>query len=233
MKVVTYNINKAKGWSFFQNNIKKLEEFIKDSDADIVILQEVVGLNSKRKILSTQLEEIADNTWKDFKYERNSVYKHGHHGNAILSKFPIESYFQKNISTNKFEQRGVLYTKIRHSSDEILHLYNIHLDLTERGRKKQAQSLLKLINSHNKGDKVIMAGDFNDWKTSIGDIFEKEGMKEVGKVTNGVNYKTFPSFFPILSLDRIYYKNLNLISSNPLNGNKLSDHLPVFCEFSL
>jgi len=228
---MTYNINKAKGWNFFQEKLIDLENTIVKNDADIVLLQEVVGLSTNRKILEAQFEKLADSIWSEYRYAKNCAYKNGHHGNAILSRYPIKDFYQEDISTNRLERRGVLYTKINIFEDRSIHIYNLHLDLTQRGRRKQILKIKEMLKSHTPRDQIIIAGDFNDWNVEINLSFEKMGFKEAGKVTSGHSFKTFPSLLPLLRLDRVYFKNLNLVDSLVLSGNKFSDHLPIVCEF--
>ena len=228
---MTYNVNKAKGWNFIQENLVDLESAIIKSDAEIVLLQEVVGLNLNREILEVQFEKLADSIWSEYRYAKNSVYKKGHHGNAILSKYPIKDFYRKDISTNKLERRGVLYAKLNVFGNRIIHVYNLHLDLTKRGRIKQMLKIKEILKAHVESDQIIVAGDFNDWSVAINLSFENWGFKEAGKVTSGHCFKTFPSLAPFLGLDRVYFKNLNLIHSLVLSENKLSDHLPIICEF--
>ncbi len=50
--------------------------------------------------------------WSDYAYGRNAVYPEGHHGNAVLSRFPIEYYENRDISVGNGEKRGLLYCRI-------------------------------------------------------------------------------------------------------------------------
>ena len=50
--------------------------------------------------------------WSDYAYGRNAVYPEGHHGNAVLSRFPIEHYENRDVSVGESEKRGLLYCRI-------------------------------------------------------------------------------------------------------------------------
>ena len=41
--------------------------------------------------------------WSDYAYGRNAVYPEGHHGNAVLSRFPIEHYQNLDVSVGNSE----------------------------------------------------------------------------------------------------------------------------------
>jgi endonuclease/exonuclease/phosphatase family metal-dependent hydrolase len=42
-------------------------------------------------------------------YGMNAVYDHGHHGNALLSSFPIGNQHNHDVSDHAYEQRGILH----------------------------------------------------------------------------------------------------------------------------
>src|SRR5437660_811716 len=95
LHVSTYNIHK--GFSQFNRRmmIHELRDHLQVLGADIIFLQEVQGLHSRHAARfedwpdEPQYEFLADQVWPEFAYGRNAVYDHGHHGNAILSRFPM------------------------------------------------------------------------------------------------------------------------------------------------
>jgi endonuclease/exonuclease/phosphatase family metal-dependent hydrolase len=106
LKILSYNIHKGFDWNNKNYFLQEMKEFIKQSRADIVFLQEVVGKNSKyvaQGMVDSQFEFLADQLWPHFSYGHNAVYDHGHHGNLILSKFPIESFENIDLTTNHWE----------------------------------------------------------------------------------------------------------------------------------
>ncbi|WP_254807281.1 endonuclease/exonuclease/phosphatase family protein [Xanthomonas campestris] len=58
-------------------------------------------------------EYLAETLWPQFSYGRNAVYPHGHHGNAVLSKFPISSFANHDVSVPGHEPRGVLHSVLQ------------------------------------------------------------------------------------------------------------------------
>jgi len=50
--------------------------------------------------------------WQDYAYGRNAVYDYGDHGNAILSRFPIRSSENEDVSFHRRESRGLLHCEI-------------------------------------------------------------------------------------------------------------------------
>jgi endonuclease/exonuclease/phosphatase family metal-dependent hydrolase len=229
LKILSYNIHKGVSTTGLDFTLHEIKRQIRDTGANLVCLQEVAEYKDE----IAQFEFLADTAWKHYSYGKNAVYDRGHHGNAILSEFPILSWSNTNISTNRFESRGFLHCEIQpESSNHPIHVITVHLDLLERGRVKQIKKLIDWITIHIPTDApLVVAGDFNDWTGYTSRKIQKElKMREAFQETNGTYAKTFPSYFPILKLDRIIFKNLNLVSAEVLHGpawSKLSDHLPL------
>lgn len=246
IKILSYNIHKGYDWKNKNYFLKEVKEFISHSQADVVCLQEVVGKNQKYKdqgLIDSQFEYLADELWPHFSYAHNAVYDHGHHGNLILSKFPIESFENIDLSTNSFEKRGLLICKITlpcgRTKNDFFYVACSHLNLLHTSRLMQYQKIKKQIAEKTKDDSpFVIAGDFNDWNKKCAHVFEKDlEMREVHKTTHGVFAKTFPAAYPILCLDRIYVKNFKIndaqiFEPKPAHSllGHLSDHLALFCE---
>lgn len=247
IKILSYNIHKGFDWKNRNYGLLEMKNLIKSTGAEIVFLQEVVGKSEvfkEKGLVDSQFEFLADEVWPHFSYAKNALYDHGHHGNLIMSKYPIETYENVNISTNSWEKRGMLVCKIKipksaeNPIERKLFASCLHLNLFHAGRKKQYQQISNYIEGINREEKnipFIVAGDFNDWNQKSFETFEHIlGMKEVHKHANGNFARTFPANVPILCLDRIYVKNLEVINSNVVFYDQhLSDHLPIFCEVEI
>ena len=87
-----------------------------DDGADVVFLQEVLGTHSRHQKKvdnwpeAPHYEFLADTMWPQFAYGRNAVYPRGHHGNAVLSKFPIVHHRNHDVSVAGPEGAGYDYT---------------------------------------------------------------------------------------------------------------------------
>jgi endonuclease/exonuclease/phosphatase family metal-dependent hydrolase len=245
LRLVTINIHKGLSWGNRRVVLHRLREALRSVDADIVFLQEVVGTSSARAEryhdwpLRAQYEFLADSVWSYSSYGRNAFYPDGHHGNAILSKFPILHSEQIDTSTNSFEQRGFLYCAVgipNHANS--LHCLCIHLGLFAASRRKQLRMQANYINLHIPREApIIMAGDFNDWRgRGVDDFAVLVGMTDSSIETTGRRARTFPARIPFLPLDRIYIRGLTAkTSSTYYKGvwKKLSDHAALFVESEL
>jgi endonuclease/exonuclease/phosphatase family metal-dependent hydrolase len=236
-------LNMHKGLSHFNRRmvIHELREGLRTLDADLVFLQEVQGLHdrhAKRYAAwpsAPQYEFLAEDRWQHA-YGRNAVYDHGHHGNAILSRYPIVSVETEDVSGHRFERRGLLHCVVAVAGwRRNLHCVCVHLSLHERGRRRQLDAISERLEHLASRDlPIIVAGDFNDWRHRASAVMEKRlGMSEVSVYWHGRAARTFPSVLPVLRLDRIYVRGLDIVSSRVHRGapwSMLSDHLAVSAE---
>ena len=243
-KFITFNIHKARSTFLLSNTLKKLKEAIQTRPIDFLLVQELVGAGSNfipnefNERFSSQLEVLADSVWNDHCYGKNAINKGQHHGNAILSHYPISNWENEDLTLHKLEKRGLLHCEIPLANQQTLHLFNVHLNLRHTDRLKQIERViaryLKLIPPEAP---FILAGDFNDWGKELSHYFEnKLKLFECHKKIHTTYAKTFPSFFPLLSLDRIYAKNIYPTEVKSLNESPwtaLSDHLPLYMEFEI
>jgi endonuclease/exonuclease/phosphatase family metal-dependent hydrolase len=245
LKILT--VNAHKGFTFFNRRfiLHELREAIRATHADIVFLQEVLGAhhNHARQLarwpITSQYEFLADSIWQDFAYGRNAVYPYGHHGNALLSKFPISRYDNIDISVGKHEKRGLLHCILSPPGiKKEIHAICVHLGLQERHRDSQLGYLCRLIDEEVPPDApLVVAGDFNDWRLrGQRTLMRSSGLKEVFCERLGRVAKTFPARLPFLRLDRIYVRNIAQFEPVKLASRPwthLSDHAPLAVELSL
>lgn len=244
MKVLSYNIHKGLSVGNRRFVLKRMREVLEIANADIVFLQEVLGAHDKHAERfedwpeESQFEFLADRLWPHHAYGKNSVYDAGHHGNAILSKHSFVSWQNIDVSTNPFESRGILHGSINVPGFAVpLHVLCLHFDVHEFGRQKQLRDLIDRIGTAVPADApLLVAGDFNDWRERAGKVLERElKLVEAYKTLHRRCARSFPAWFPLLRLDRIYCRGLIPIAAECLTGqpwNELSDHAALYAEFS-
>ncbi len=239
LKVTSYNIHK--GMSPLNRRVKlpEIAHNLQAIGSDILFLQEVQGRNVWRaQKLDTysslpQHDYLARKLRQRAAYGLNSAYDHGHHGNAILSRFPIRQWCNLDISVNRFEERGVLHCDLSLPGWPIdVTALCVHLNLLGRDRKKQMDALADYIaRAVPRENGLILAGDFNDWRRQANRQFARElGLVEVHEAMHGTHAKSFPARLPLLTLDRIYVRGLTVQDAQLLRGQPwsgLSDHLPL------
>ena len=241
LNIVTYNIHK--GLSHFNRRIvlHELRERLRILDADIVFLQEVRGESDhygKCNLdcrASSQYEFLADKIWLHQVYGKNSVYIGGHHGNAILSLYPILESGNKDVSAHRFENRGLLHCVIhlpeenKISGSQSLHCVCVHFGLFKRGRRMQFNALVDHIKKVIPADApLIVAGDFNDWRNDANRLLTHElDLQEVFEVSTGKPARSFPAGMPLLRMDRIYVRGMLIKHSEAHVWRKISDHMAL------
>jgi endonuclease/exonuclease/phosphatase family metal-dependent hydrolase len=243
IRILSYNIHKGFNIGNTDFILKQIRTAMREVNADVLFLQEVLGDHQDSRCsipdwtTAIQFEYLADSVWPHFAYGKNAIYAEGHHGNAILSKFPIVDWSNQTISTNRFEQRGFLKARVQipQLEKEII-LANTHLDLTQSGRNQQAGMIIDDLKKEAETPWVLI-GDFNDWNKKVSQRIEKElNAKEAFKFLHGKYPPTFPSFMPVLSLDRVFLNKITPIHAVTLKDGhwkKLSDHLPLYVELEI
>lgn len=236
INIATFNIHK--GYTHFNARfaLHEQREMLRKLDADVIFLQEVQDVHikhSKRLHASStsgQLEYLADSIWSDHAYGKNAAYPSGHHGNAVLSKFPIIKTYNQDISAHTYEQRGMLHCEIQVLGwNQPLHAICLHLGLFATWRRRQLIDITHFIEQQVPADApLIIAGDFNDWRERAGRQFAKRlNIKEVFEHHLGSHARSFPAILPILKVDRIYVRGFDVKHAKVHAGARfltISDH---------
>ena len=247
LNLTVLTVNTHKGFTFFNRKfiLHELRDAVREAAPDIVFLQEVLGehqLHASRVAqwpTTSHYEFMADSIWADFAYGRNAVYPHGHHGNALLSKFPILRYDNLDVSVGTQEKRGMLYCVLQPPGGRApIHAISVHLGLRESHRREQLDLMCALIAEQIPSDEpLVIAGDFNDWRLHAHrQLARVDGLREVFVDAYGAAARTFPARLPILRLDRIYVRNAQAMRPRVLPAtpwNRLSDHAPLAAELVL
>jgi endonuclease/exonuclease/phosphatase family metal-dependent hydrolase len=237
-------LNTHKGFTVLNRRfvLHEIRERVRETGADIVFLQEVVGENSRHAAKhekwpeDSHYEFLADGVWPDYAYGKNAVYADGHHGNAVLSRYPIEHHENFDISTNPFEQRGFLHCRIAVPDlPQRLHCICVHLGLLPRCRRKQLAMLEAHIERTVEPDApLVIAGDFNDVSgRNIARLAKASALNDAVVQAQGRAIRTFPAWLPLLALDRIYLRGLSAISAEAHHSGawtRLSDHAALSAQ---
>lgn len=243
VSLITYNIHKGFGLGAVRFLLPKMREAITQLNPDFVFLQEVQGEHRKRQRRiqawpdTPQFEYIAENIWPHYLYAKNAVYESGHHGNAILSKYPFERFENMNLANMRRASRGILHAQL--TLDKVnIHLLCVHLGLFKTERKNQCKILMQRIKDMvPQHEPLLMAGDFNDWRTLISKpLADNLNIKEAFLSMKGQHARSFPAIRPALCVDRVYYRGMSVQEVACLHGKPwrmLSDHLPLYARLEI
>jgi endonuclease/exonuclease/phosphatase family metal-dependent hydrolase len=235
LHVATFNIHK--GFSSFNRRmmVHDLRERLRHLNPDIVFLQEVQGLHLGHAEKhadwpdSPQHEFLAETYWDAAAYGRNMIYDHGHHGNAILSRFPILDVHNQDVTHLRFERRGLLHCRIALPDGVEAHCVCVHLSLFAYSRRRQMAALVAYLEQEaGSTAPLIIAGDFNDWRNQAErHLAERLGLVEVFSQLGGRPACSFPVAMPMFRLDRIYVRGFQVerheIHAGP-PWSAISDH---------
>jgi endonuclease/exonuclease/phosphatase family metal-dependent hydrolase len=228
-----------------RNRVHEVRIALATLEADLLFLQEVQEMNTRNQARfadwpgETQTRFLASEDYHHV-YGGNAYYEHGHHGNAILSLYPLVQSNNYDISDHRFEQRGMLYAVVN-IQGRIAHLVNVHLGLLAVSRRRQIEALIDLIQREvPMQEPLIIAGDFNDWNNRLGQrLIQALGVTDsfIPAMTHrrASPAATFPSFLPWFPLDRIYVRGLKVRATQVKRGlrwARISDHVPLLVELT-
>jgi len=236
-RVTTYNIHKCRGLDR-RVRPKRIAEVLKEIDADVVALQEVVGMDEAARE-HNQVHAIADELGLDFRIGENRRLRGSAYGNAIMSRLPIVEERNHDLTWRRYEPRGCLEVKIETASEQSsLHIFNVHLGTGFFERRYQAHRLFEAIagESHHSAPRIVL-GDFNEWTRGLTTRLMSFHLNSAEPDQRLGRARTYPGVFPLLHLDHVYYNSHLKLDRITVHRSRLalaaSDHLPIVADFTL
>ena len=246
LRVMSYNIHRAIGVDR-RFRPERIARIIEHHQPDILLLQEVdVGVPRSRNLdLAEEFAKLCGYAHRALGL--NVALTQGHYGNATLSRFPISSQRNIDLTLPGHKARGCLFTRIEVESPQggdaaSLALFNLHLGLSFYERPKQVGMVVKSPEFVELPLEApcIVAGDFNDWFTRLAPMFtEIMGFRCASSHQENFQspYLTYPSFSPTGGLDKIFVRGPLTIRKRQrcrMQISKIaSDHLPVLADLEL
>ena len=239
LRIATYNIHKGvQGMGPTRRlEIHNIGHAVEQLDADIVCLQEVRKLHRREERYFTRWPELPQAEFLapegyEAVYQTNATTRHGEHGNALLSRWPVISRGHEDMSDHRFEQRGMLHVKVQVRRRPI-HVVVLHLGLIAGSRVRQLEQLARFVDREiPKREALIVAGDFNDWGCKLRPVMNQIGLKDF----MAPRLFTYPSRLPLTQLDYVYARGLKPAGVEIPKGRiwwRMSDHLPLIAEFKI
>jgi endonuclease/exonuclease/phosphatase family metal-dependent hydrolase len=246
LRVATYNIHKGvRGMGPNKRlEIHNLGLGIEALDADVVCLQEVRlfhhrdAMRFDHTVLGWPEQGQADflaPEGYEVAYRTNATTRHGEHGNALLSRWPIGNVGHHDVSDHRFEQRGLLHAPVLWQGATV-HVVVAHFGLMHASRMRQVERLAAYIAAEvPDGAPMLVAGDFNDWGEKLDAPITGIGLTRA-RAGPERSQRTFPSRVPVFALDRVYTRGLRCLSSavpRSPGWARMSDHLPLLVDLQL
>lgn len=238
LRVLTYNIHKCIGGLDGRYRPERVAEVLAHYDPDVAFLQEVdhgvkrSGHHDQAALLARMLG------YRHHAHVPNvRVPGGGWYGNALLSKFPLESVGAIDLTLPPKKVRSALHARCRmrlarHA--RTVHLLGLHLGLSGLERKHQLRTLLdsaEMRRIHERAP-VILAGDFNDvWGTLGPRVLAPAGFRTLRLP------RTFPAYAPMRPIDGVHVRGsieiLEMRASRLELARSASDHLPLVAELRI
>lgn len=234
-RVTTYNIHKCRGLDR-RVRPKRIAEVLREIDADVIALQEVVGMDQAARE-HNQVQAIAEELGMDFRIGENRRLRGGAYGNAVLSRLPILEDRNHDLTWRRYEPRGCLEVKLHPGEQSTVHVYNVHLGTGFFERRYQAHRLFEAIAGDTNSFPRIVLGDFNEWTRGVTTRLMSFHLQSAEPDQRLGRARTYPGVFPILHLDHVYYNSLLGLKQVAVHRSRLalaaSDHLPIVADFTL
>jgi len=236
LRLLTYNIHKGIGGADRRYRLERVIETLQHCQPDIALLQEVDdGVPRSRH--ERQVDLLAEAVGLPHRaYQQNVRLKRGHYGNAVLSRFPMSSEADIDLTIPLKKRRRALVVRCRVPVGGHLRsllVVNVHLGLSSMERQLQLRRLLKRHPLAHAAWRlpIVIGGDYNDVFGNLGKrVMFSQGFSSVGQ-----KIRTFPAVLPVSSLDRIFYRgSLQLrhaFASRSQLARQASDHLPLVADF--
>ncbi len=238
-RVLSYNIHRAIGVDRLFRP-ERIVRIIANYDADVVLLQEVDDGAPRSRELDLAKELAVELGLPYRAVGHNVTLRKGRYGNATLSRFPILSERNIDLTIDLWKRRGCQHTAIALDGEKSgrLDVFNLHLGLSAGQRARQIELLARSgeMTELPPTSACLIGGDFNDWRSLLVP-FLTQGMnfRSATESATGRPLLTYPSFFPRGPLDRIYFRGpLVLQSANRCRqglSRVASDHLPIVADF--
>lgn len=226
MRIVSYNIRKAVGLDG-RRDPERVQKVLVESGADVLVLQEADRRMAPRRaaLPKTILEAETPYRVADVAVTDVSL---GWHGNAVLVHRDLEIRETARITLPGLEPRGAVRVEVEGPFGAVS-VVGAHLGLLRKWRRLQLHALRDHL-ERTDHDRMLIAGDFNEWSTTSG--FEPLG-PDFDVVAPG---RSFHASYPVAALDRFAHgPGLRLTETGVIRegtARHASDHLPVWAEIA-
>jgi endonuclease/exonuclease/phosphatase family metal-dependent hydrolase len=224
IRLASYNIHRCIG-ADHRENPDRILTVLRDIDADVVALQEVVSHPGRETDFVVELTRA---TSSRVLIGTTLVREDSHYGNVLLTRLPVESVRRVDLSVPSHEPRGAIEATLR-VGDLPLLVVATHLGLRPFERRLQVRQLLSTVfqqlTDPPSAARVLM-GDLNEWF-----LWGRPLRWLTALFGNSPAPATFPSRWPCLALDRIWVQPQQYLRSLRVHrtpaARAASDHLPL------
>lgn len=246
LRIVTYNVHKCRG---LDRRVRpaRIASVLREVDADIIALQEVLSISGGAAREMDQARFIAEELGYDYCIGENRRLSGGAYGNVILSRLPWRHVHNYDITWRGRERRGCLRVDIETGASAsggatsggggLLHLFNVHLGTAYIERRHQARQLVgdRILGSAELTGARVVLGDFNEWTRGLATRLLTEQLQSADVRLHLRSPRTYPGALPLVHLDHIYFDPALELVQLTLHKSRTalvaSDHLPLVADF--
>jgi len=235
LRVATYNTHKSRGLDG-RVRPQRIVKVLRELDADLIALQEVVSRKGSGRE-ADQVRYFAEELGYYSAMGENRTHLGGAYDNVVLTRLPIHTFHNYDISEADRERRGCLRADVR-LGNTVLHIFNVHMGTSFFERRKQAQRLLaeEILESGELTGARIVLGDFNEWIRGLASRQFADRFRSADPRRFLGSARTYPGVLPFLHLDHIYFDPLLKLNRLGLHRSRTallaSDHLPLVADFT-
>lgn len=224
MRILTFNIQGQENW----DSLREISETISRSNADIVLLQEVMRLD--RLTQADLINQELGYSWMTSSvtrfYSSPKTGKKFFEGLAVLSRYPIvtcESLVLQPIEGDK-HQRIVQFLQIDIAGKPV-DIVNLHLSNRQAFAEQQFSEVQELVGDRH----VILGGDFN--------MYDLQPLRALGAYTFSYDIEhyitnTDKNDGSVHALDHVLVPVGYSITSVVAIEQSVSDHSPLLVDVS-
>jgi endonuclease/exonuclease/phosphatase family metal-dependent hydrolase len=223
LRVLTWNVHGCVGSDRICDPAR-VAAAIEEIDPDIAALQEI-DAGAAHALAIDPFEYFAERFGWQKITARTLLRTHGHYGHVLLSRWPIESLGDEDLSIQGSEPRTALLASILAPFGSLV-VVAAHLGLRGRDRRRQLDRIRRRL-STLPTSAVLVLGDFNDFRPNA-----PADQRFCPPLHRAPLRRTFPSCAPLMPLDRIWYGSAFSLAaiSAPRSARRLSDHLPLVAD---
>lgn len=232
VRVMTYNVHSFIGTDRVYDP-DRIARVIETSAADVVALQEV-DFGRGSRLEPAAIERVAARLQMRCHFTFTRDGKHGHFGNATLTRHGLSLVAEGTLPQRRDEARAVQLLHVRGEGFE-LHLMNTHLSVKLRERKSQVRALLgaEWLTRAGRDIPLVVCGDFNASQWSAAYRRLRRELVDV-QWSSDERRATWPSRLPFLRLDHIFVgPGVDVQGFAVLDhalARSASDHLPLTAD---
>ncbi|MCA9581500.1 MAG: endonuclease/exonuclease/phosphatase family protein [Myxococcales bacterium] len=225
LRVATYNVHGCVGTDGKEDR-DRIGNVIEELQADVIGLQEL-NCRTRCEDGMDQLDHLALRTGLQGVPGPTVREGLGYFGNGLLTRLPVERVEYTDVSVPGREPRGVIHARVLMKSQAI-EVAVTHFGLRASERRRQVNDLLRSL-PPSPSTPLVVLGDFNEWHPRAESLSRLD--QAFGK---SPRLRTFPSFFPVFALDRVWATppaSIEHVAPHRSPQSRVaSDHLPVVAD---